>query len=79
MERFAAELAEEYERWCMEIDRILANKALFTQSDLLLFQRLGFIQPIQMTGHPGADHTLAMLNLKFERLREIITRNRRDG
>ena len=68
MEVFAAELAEEYTRWCEGVDRILANTAYFTQSELLHFQRLGFILPIDMTRHPGADHTLAMPNMKLERL-----------
>jgi hypothetical protein len=72
MGAFAIELSEEYKTWCEEVDQILGNTAHFPQSDLLHFQRLGFIQPIQMTGHPAADHTLAMLNLKLERLREII-------
>jgi hypothetical protein len=29
MEAFAAALAEDYERWCAEIDRALSNKAFF--------------------------------------------------
>jgi hypothetical protein len=72
MGAFADELAAEYTTWCNGVDQILANTAYFAQSDLLHFQRLGFIPAIQMTGHPAADHTLAMLNLKMERLREII-------
>jgi hypothetical protein len=75
-ETFANTLASGYSAWCTEVDRILEDKRHFTQSDLLHFQRLGFIQPIHMTGHSGADHTLAMLNLKIERLRDIIAWNR---
>jgi len=38
----------------------------------LHFDRLGFIEPVGMTNDPSADHTLSMLRLKFDRLREII-------
>lgn len=75
-EAFANKLASGYSTWCTEVDQILEDRRHFTQSDLLHFQRLGFIQPIHMTGHPRADHTLAMLNLKIDRLREIIAWNR---
>ena len=73
---FADSLAKEYLKWCEDVDRILGNTALFPKSDLLHFQRLGFIQPVIMTRHTAADHTLAMLNKKMDRLREIIAWNR---
>ena len=73
---FANNLSQGYVAWCEGVDRILGNKTYFTQSDLLHFQRLGFIHPLHMTGHTAADHTLAMLNLKMERLREVIAWNR---
>lgn len=76
MEVFAKELAGSYEAWCVEVNQVLSNRSHFTYSDFSHFDRLGFIQPIHMTGHPGADHTLAMLNLKIDRLREIIEWNR---
>jgi hypothetical protein len=75
MDAFASALAEEYARWCEEVNQTLANTTFFTKSDLLHFQRLGMITPIVMTGHPGADHTLSMLHLKMERLRELIARH----
>jgi len=73
---FADKLTKEYLAWCEGVDKVLADRRHFTRSDLLHFQRLGFIQPVHLTGHPGADHTLAMLNLKMQRLREVIAWNR---
>lgn len=72
MEAFSKELSTEYGTWCEEVKQVLSNNSHFTHSDFSHFDRLGFIPPIHMTGHLGADHTLAMLNLKMERLREII-------
>lgn len=76
MEVFATELKEQYDNWCIGVNQILSNKSYFTHSDFLHFDRLGFIPPIVMTRHPNADHTLAMLNVKIDRLREIISWNR---
>lgn len=76
MDGFAKELAGQYDEWCKEVNQILSNRSYFTYSDFSYFDRLGIFQPIVMTRHPGADHTLAMLKVKIERLREIIVWNR---
>jgi hypothetical protein len=73
---FADSLAKEYSKWCEDVNRILANKAYFTRSDVLHFQRLGVFAPVVITHHPGADHTLAMLTERIKRLRDIIEWNR---
>lgn len=69
---FAQQLKIDYEIWCARVSKKLENRAFFTRSDQLHFDRLGFVDPVQMTGDNSADHTLSMLKLKFERVREII-------
>lgn len=72
MDGFGQDLAAKYEAWCAEVHKILSNKAHLTYSEFSHVDRLGFIQPIVMTRHPAADHTLAMPNLKMKPLRDII-------
>src|SRR5687767_1734537 len=67
---------KEYSQWCEDVDRILANTAYFTRSDVIHFQRLGVFPSVAITHHPGADHTLAMLTEKIKRLRDVIEWNR---
>ena len=69
---FAATLSQDYDDWCASVDAILKDESLFTRYDLNRFQRLGFIDPIFVTGHASVDHTLSMLKLKLKRLQEVI-------
>lgn len=69
---YAANLQKDYEAWCTRISEKLSNQAFFTRADRLHFDRLGFIDPVVMTTNPSANHTLSMLKLKFERLRDVI-------
>jgi predicted PurR-regulated permease PerM len=63
---------QDYKTWCAKVNGILSNRAFFTLSDQLHFDRLGFIDPITMTGRQEYDWWLSQLKLKFERLRDII-------
>jgi len=64
--------AKEYRGWCAKISGQLDSRAFFTRADQLHFDRLGFIDPIQMSGQPNYDWWLGQLRLKFERLRDVI-------
>jgi hypothetical protein len=60
---------------CARVNRRLENRAFFTRADQLDFDRLGFIQPVKLGGHPLReiqDTTRSMLKLKVERLREMV-------
>lgn len=70
--QYVADLDREYREWCERVDRKLENRAFFTRADQLHFQRLGFIAPVVLTGIEAADYTLSQLNLKFDRLRDVI-------
>lgn len=72
---FSVQLRRDFDEWCKKVDEKLKDQSIFTHADFLGFQRLGFVDPKVVTGHPGIDHTLSMLNLKLERLREIIARH----
>jgi hypothetical protein len=63
---------EDFQAWCAKVNRKLENRAFFTRADQLHFDRLGFIDPLFMTGHPKLDELLAQLRLKFDRLRDVI-------
>ena len=54
MDGFGQHLAAKYEAWCAEVHKILSNKAHFTYSEFSHVNRIGFIQAIGMTRHPGA-------------------------
>jgi hypothetical protein len=69
---FAATLSQDFDDWCARVDTILKDESLFTRSDLTRFQRLGFIDPVIITGHASVDHTFSMLKLKLKRLQEVI-------
>jgi hypothetical protein len=58
--------------WCARVSAKLENRAFFTRADQLHFDRLGFVQPIAMSGHQRLDWLLGQLRLKLDRLREII-------
>jgi hypothetical protein len=63
---------EDYEAWCTKVSKKLENRAFFTRSDQLHFDRLGFIEPVRMTGNDELDFLLSQLRLKFDRLRDVI-------
>jgi hypothetical protein len=63
---------EDYHAWCQRVSEKLENRAFFTRADQLHFDRLGFIDPISMSGEATLDWLLAQLKLKFERLRDVI-------
>jgi hypothetical protein len=67
-------LIHDIDVWCNQITTKLKNRAVFTHSDEVHFDKLGFIQPVTVTGFPDLDHHMSMLKLKFQRLREIIDR-----
>jgi len=62
----------DYDTWCSRVSEKLSNRAFFTLADQLHFDRLGFIDPVHMTGHVEYDWLLGQLRLKFERARDII-------
>jgi hypothetical protein len=62
----------DYQAWCSKVSNKLAVRAFFTRSDQLHFDRLGFVEPVHMTGHPRYDRLLSQLSLKFDRLRDVI-------
>lgn len=69
---YPEKLKADFDAWCARVSAKLANRAFFTRADQLHFDRLGFLNPIEMTGLGTADHTLTMLKLKLDRLRDII-------
>jgi hypothetical protein len=62
----------DFRAWCEKVTEKLENRAFFTRADQLHFDRLGFVQPIAMSGHQRFDWLLSQLRLKFERLRDVI-------
>jgi hypothetical protein len=62
----------DFRLWCETVSKKLENRAFFTRADQLHFDRLGFIQPVSMTGHDHLDWLLSQLRLKFDRLRDVI-------
>jgi hypothetical protein len=69
---FVSSWESDFKSWCDKVSKKLGNKAFFTRADQLHFDRLGFVSTAPMTGHAKLDWLLAMLRLKFERLRDII-------
>jgi hypothetical protein len=63
---------KDFHEWCGKVSKQLENRAFFTRADQLHFDRLGFIDPVEMSGHPKLDRHLSQLRLKFERLRDVI-------
>ena len=70
----------EFEEWCKKVSRKLNDRAFFTRSDQIHFDRLGFIQPLNFIGavtinmRAKAHHNklVSHLNVKFDRMRDII-------
>ena len=68
----AEKFKRDYDAWCAKVSKKLENRAFFTRADQLHFDRLGFVDSVQMTGDKDLDWLLSQLRLKIERLREII-------
>ncbi|NQV48577.1 MAG: hypothetical protein HQ504_12475 [Rhodospirillaceae bacterium] len=62
----------DYNAWCGRVSSKLENRAFFTRADQLHFDRLGFLNPVVMSGQPRYDWLLSQLKLKFDRLRDVI-------
>lgn len=64
----------EYHTWCERVSKRLENRAFFTRADQLHFDRLGFVPSANFAGSFNQHHAwlVSQLNLKFERLRDII-------
>jgi hypothetical protein len=62
----------DFHAWCARVSTKLENKAFFTRADQLHFDRLGFVDPIHMSGHKHLDWLFSQLRMKFERLRDVI-------
>ncbi len=64
----------EFREWCQRVSEKLENRAFFTRADQLHFDRLGFVPPANFAGSFNAHHEwlVSQLNLKFERLRNVI-------
>src|SRR5262249_32083739 len=67
-----AKWKSDFEAWCDRVSKKLENRAFFTRADQLHFDRLGFIDPLFLTGQATLDRYLAQLRLKLDRLREVI-------
>jgi hypothetical protein len=67
-----AEWEARFRGWCEKVSGKLDNRAFFTRTDQLHFDRLGFVDPISMSGHQRLDWLLSQLRMKFERLRDVI-------
>ncbi len=70
---------DDFDSWCAKVSKKLENRAFFTRADQLHFDRLGYLQPIAMNGHEGANQVHTMLKLKLERLRDIINWTQQRG
>lgn len=67
-----AQWEADYTAWCARVSAKLENRAFFTRADQLHFDRLGFVNQVVMSEHPRFNWLLSQLNLKFDRLREVI-------
>jgi hypothetical protein len=67
-----AQWEKDFREWCNAISKKLDNRAFFTRADQLHFDRLGFVDPLIMSGHKRFNWLLAQLRLKFERLRDVL-------
>jgi hypothetical protein len=61
--------------WCEKVNKKLEDRDFFSRSDQLHFDRLGFLQPIDMGPLARLNWLMSMLRMKFDRLREVIGRN----
>jgi hypothetical protein len=64
----------EYNAWCQKVSTKLENRAFFTRADQLHFDRLGIVRPANFVRSYNVRHEwlVSQLNLKFERLRDVI-------
>lgn len=62
----------DFRKWDSNVSKKLENRAFFTRADQLHFGMLGFVTPVVMAKDQRFDWLLSMLNLKFERLRDVI-------
>jgi hypothetical protein len=62
----------DYLEWDKKVSKKLENRAFFTRADQLHFERLGFVEPVTLSGHQRFDWLLSQLRLKFDRLRDVI-------
>jgi len=64
----------DYKAWCKRVSVRLESRAFFTRADQLHFDRLGFVLQANFTGSYNKYHEwlVSQLNLKFERLRDVI-------
>ena len=67
-----AQWDKDYREWCDKVSKQLENRAFFTRADQLHFDRLGFVDPVAMSGHVQLDWLLSQLRMKFDRLRDVI-------
>lgn len=70
--QFIDQWEKDYREWCDKVSKKLSNRRFFTESDQLHFDRLGVVPQLGMTGHAKLDWLIAQLQLKFDRLRQII-------
>ncbi len=63
-----------FRNWCKRISEKLDNRAFFTRADQLHFDMLGLVPPTHFSGSFNERHDwlVSQLNLKFDRLRDII-------
>lgn len=64
----------DYKGWCERVSKKLENRAFFTRADQLHFERLGSIPAVDFQGsfNPRHNSLKGHLNLKFDRLRDLI-------
>ena len=69
---FIAKWEADYHAWCESVSLKLGDREFFTESDQLLFDRLGVVPEARLSGDARYNWLTSMLSLKFDRLREII-------
>lgn len=67
---------KEFRSWCGRVSDKLKNRNHFTKANELHFDRLGFVPQTRLSGSFNSHHDflISQLNLKFERLRDIINK-----
>ena len=72
-----SEWEKNYRDWCKRISEKLDNRFFFTRADQLHFDMLGMVPSTNFSGNFNKQHKwlVSQLNLKFERLRDIIGRS----
>jgi len=71
----------DFDEWCGKAKSILQDRRFFTESDEVHFDRLGTVVTRQFAHRVNNEHQhiLSMLDIKFERLRDIVMRNNATG